>query len=378
MFGVSIIVMVAMRRDSYGLAGALSAVGLVGLAIGGPILARLVDRRGQAAVALPATIVSATALGVLGIACYLGAPTWVLFAANLGNAFMPQVGTMARARWAYILRDSPKTLHTANSFEQVAEELCFLSGPALAAALSAALFPEAGFALALVLFAVGSVSLLLQRSTEPPLHPEGHGDTGAAFRAPGILLLALGLGLTGMVFGAADVVVIAFADEHAARAWGGLTLGMFAGGSAVGGLVYGTRAVHGAIAPRLLWFHLAMLVLLLPVLAIDSVPVLGVNLLVAGVAIAPTLITATMLAQRLVPATQINEGMTVVLTGLLLGVSAGSFCSGLVVQAHGARVAFLVPVGAAAVAVLVAAAGRRRVVSAEAAARHRWEGLAAH
>lgn len=369
MFGVSIIVMVASRRGSYGLAGALSAVGLVGIAVGGPLLARLIDRRGQSAVAIPAGIVSVTALGCLGLACYLGAPTWVLFLANLGNAVMPQVGTMARARWAHLLRDRPEMLHTANSFEQVSEEICFMTGPAIGAALAAMLFPEAGFLLALVVYAIGTGSMLLQRSTEPPVHEVHEHHSGAAFRAPGLLLLACGLALTGAVFGAADVVVIAFTEAHGVKTWGGLTLGMFAGGSAIGGLLYGARPAVGPIAPRLLWFHLAMFALLLPVLVIDSVPVLAAMLLVAGVAIAPTLITSTMLAQRLVPTSQINEGMTVVLTGLLLGVSAGSFLAGFAVEGLGANRAFVVPVGAAALAVVIAAFGRPRVVRAETRAR---------
>lgn len=368
MFGVSIIVMIATRRGSYGLAGALSAVGLVAIALTGPLLARLVDRHGQARVAIPAGVVSTTALAALGIACYLGAPTWVLFAANLGNALMPQVGTMSRARWAHLLHDRPDLLHTANSFEQVSEEICFMTGPAIGAALAAALFPEAGFALALTLFTIGSFSMLLQRSTEPPLHdPDAHRGV-AAYRAPGILLLACGLALTGAVFGSTDVVVIAFTEAHGLKSWGGLTLGMFAGGSAIGGLVYGARPALGAIAPRLLWCHLAMLVLLAPVLVIDSVPVLAAMLLVAGLAIAPTLITSTMLAQRLVPATQMNEGMTVVLTGLLLGVSAGSFVAGFAVEGLGAHHAFLVPVASAALAVVIAALGRPRVIAAERAA----------
>ena len=53
MFGVAIIVMLSERRGSFGLAGAVSAVGLLVLAIAGPVIGRLVDKHGQRRVALP-------------------------------------------------------------------------------------------------------------------------------------------------------------------------------------------------------------------------------------------------------------------------------------------------------------------------------------
>ncbi len=67
-------------------------------------------------------------------------------------------------------------------------------------------------------------------------------------------------------------------------------------------------------------------------------------MLVAGIATAPTLITSMALAQRLVPVAMLNEGMTVVLTGLVVGVSAGSAISGVAIEALGPTRAYVVPV----------------------------------
>ncbi|MCH8629320.1 hypothetical protein MM440_16460 [Arsenicicoccus piscis] len=108
-----------------------------------------------------------------------------------------------------------------------------------------------------------------------------------------------------------------------------------------------------------------MSVLLLPVLVVDQLPVLAAVLLVAGSAIAPTLITAMMLAQRLVPESQINEGMTIVMTGLLIGIALGSSAAGGMIDAYGASRAFLVPVLAAFLAFALALLGRSTLVSAE-------------
>ncbi len=59
MFGVAVIVMISERRGSFGLAGAVSAVGLAVLAVAGPVLGRLVDKYGQRRVAMPFVLLSA-------------------------------------------------------------------------------------------------------------------------------------------------------------------------------------------------------------------------------------------------------------------------------------------------------------------------------
>ena len=53
MFGVATVAMIAARRDSYELAGAVMAVGMVALAVFAPFLGRLVDRYGQRRIAIP-------------------------------------------------------------------------------------------------------------------------------------------------------------------------------------------------------------------------------------------------------------------------------------------------------------------------------------
>lgn len=70
---------------------------------------------------------------------------------------------------------------------------------------------------------------------------------------------------------------------------------------------------------------------------------LGINGFVAGLVIAPTLITAMTLCQRLVPAAQLNEGMTIVVTGMLVGVGVGAGLGGQVIESAGAHRAFAHP-----------------------------------
>ena len=58
---------------------------------------------------------------------------------------------------------------------------------------------------------------------------------------------------------------------------------------------------------------------------------------VAGSATAPLLITSLSLAQRLVPKALVTEGMAVAITGILIGISAGSAVGGWAIEAWGAQ-----------------------------------------
>ena len=96
------------------------------------------------------------------------APAWTLFASYAATATTPNIGGMSRARWTHLLRGAPAAPHTAKSFEQAADELCFMLGPVLAAFLCSAVFPEAGTLAGAALFLTGMLVFTAQRATEPP------------------------------------------------------------------------------------------------------------------------------------------------------------------------------------------------------------------
>ena len=146
-----------------------------------------------------------------------------------------------------------------------------------------------------------------------------------------------------------------------------MILGLFALGSAASGLVFGSRRFGSSFVTRLVVGAACMFVLELPLLVVRPLWGLAVVMVVAGMATAPTLITSMGLAQRLVPTAMLNEGMTVVLTGLVVGVSAGSAVAGAAVERLGAHEAYAVPVLAGLLALLIALAGRSRLARADGA-----------
>ncbi|MCT4355995.1 MFS transporter [Streptomyces sp. Je 1-79] len=352
MFGVSAVIMIAGAYGSYALAGAVTATGMAATAVVAPWTARLVDRHGQARIAVPATALAALGSLALLLCVHHRAPVWTLFAAYAATATCPNTGGMSRARWAHLHRNDPAALHTANAFEQAVDELCFMLGPVLAAFLCAALFPEAGTLAGAVLLFTGVLVFAAQRSTEPPVTPRSATTPGSLLRVPGTAPL-LGVFLaTGAVFGAMEVVTLAHVDGPLA----GPVLALQATGSCVAGLVYGRRGR----AVRLRSCLLAMTCLMtLPFLGAStgSLLALAAGLLVAGMATAPTLVTGMALVQRLTPPGRLNEGMTLAVTALLAGIAVGSATGGWTAENAPSTVyAFLVPATAAALALVQEAA----------------------
>ncbi|MEV7077168.1 MFS transporter [Streptomyces sp. NPDC093516] len=359
MFSVSAVVMIAGTRGSYALAGAVTATGLAATAVVAPWTARLVDRHGQARVALPATVIAVLGSLALLLCVRHGAPDWTLFASYAATATTPNTGGMARARWAHLLAGDAEGLHTANSFEQAADELCFMLGPVLAAFLCGALFPEAGTLAGAVLLLTGMLLFTSRRTTEPPVRRHIPGK--APLRAPGMPpLLAVCLA-TGGIFGATEVVTLAFADAAGHRTAAGAVLALQAAGSCAAGLLYGAVRPAGPAARRLAWCVAAMTALLtLPLLAAaltGSLPLLAAALLVAGTATAPTMVTTMTLVQERSPEGRLNEGMTLAVTGLLGGIAAGSALGGWTVEHVSATAGYALPVTAGALALTLSLVG---------------------
>ncbi|RNI17890.1 MFS transporter [Flexivirga caeni] len=355
MFGVAVVAMISGRRGSFSLAGAVSAGGLVVLALTASPIGRLVDRFGQRRVAVPLAVWAVVWDVAVVVASMLDAPAWVLFATYGLSAIVTETASLSRTRWAYLLAGQPDRLHTAMSLEQVLDECAFVVGPVIAILLATSVLPEAGFIAAALLYVVGSLVFVSARDSEPKPHPHRAADGRGVARNPAVVVVAIVMVLTGGVFGSNEVVTLAFCGEHGHKDLSGVVLALFALGSGTSAVIFGARELGGSLARALSLGTAAMCVLEVPVLLAHNLVVLAAVLLVAGLATAPTLITSMKLSQLLVPAHQVNESVGLVFTGVVIGVAAGSAIGGSVVQRWGADTAYLVPVVSAAGAALLAA-----------------------
>jgi MFS family permease len=360
MMGIGVVTMISQLTGRYGLAGMLSATIALAAAAIGPQVSRLVDLHGQRRVLRPATLVALVASAGMLLAAHFEWPDWVLFVCAVGIGSVPSLGAMIRARWAAVYRGTPQ-LHTAYSFESVVDEVCFIFGPIISIGLSTAWFPEAGPLLAVCFLAVGVFWLTAQRATEPAPHPREQDGGRTALRAPGLQVLVGTFVATGAIFGAVDVVTVAFADEQGHKAAASVVLALYAAGSCVAGLVFGLLHFRGRPEPRWLLGICAMAVSMIPLLLVGNLPFLAVALFVAGLSIAPTMITTMSLIEQHVPRAQLTEGMTWISTGLAVGVALGSSVAGWVIDAAGARAGYGVPAVSGAVAVAVGFLGYRRL-----------------
>nr|WP_260408041.1 MFS transporter [Planomonospora venezuelensis] len=356
MLGLGIMLLVKTLTGSYGMAGAVAGTVNVSYAVAAPLMGRLVDRFGQARVIVPLVLTHGAALAALMLCVELGAPAWSLFVSGIviGAAAVP-LGSLVRARWSHLLSGTDE-LHTAFSFESVADEVVFVAGPALATALATMVNPYAGLTVTLVCAVGGTLVFAMQRGTEPPVRAGGK-HSGTPITIPGIALLSCVFLAMGAVFGAVDLITIAFAEEHGVTPVSGLLLAAVASGSLVSGLWYGARRWKASLRSR---FVRALGVFALgftPIALIGNVWVMAPALFLAGLAISPTIITGYALVERLVPPHLLTEGMTWVSTAVGFGVALGAWAGGRLTDAYGASNAYGFAFGCALLAAVIGAGG---------------------
>ena len=354
MVSLGIVLLVSTRTGSYRLAGAVAAAYLVGNACFAVVQGRMADRLGQSRL-LPWTILVftvATSLLMTSVEQGWASPAPHLFAAVAGAA-IPQVGSCVRARWSHNLPDKT-ALQTAFALEAVLDEAVFMVGPVLVTLLATAVHPLAGLGTAVAAGLVGTLALAAQRSTEPPAHrgTGRHGPRatmGWAVLGP---LVVVGV-MLGAVFGGVEVAAVAFAEELGSTAASGPLLAALAVGSGLAGFVSGTVRWRSSNGTRFRIGTLALALASLPLPLVGGFGLMAAGLFLVGVAVSPILIASVGWIEETVPPRRLTEGISIVTTGLYVGLAPGAALVGAVVDRAGASASFWVPVGAAVLGALV-------------------------
>ncbi|MDX6371616.1 MAG: hypothetical protein QOD98_604 [Nocardioidaceae bacterium] len=362
MAGLGIVLLVQAGSGSYGVAGAVAATYLAANAICAIVQGRFIDGWGQRRVLTVLAAAFGLATGLLVVAVEADWPRWVTYVtAALAGATLPNIGSCVRARWTHVLEGGPG-LPTAFALESVVDEMVYIVGPILVTVLATLVDPVLGVAAAAAAGTVGSLAFAAQRRTEPPAHPHHHSE-GVRPRMPWrtVLPVAVVCAALGILFGAAEVTTVAFADEHGHKAWSGGLLAVWALGSLLSGLVTGAITWKRPTAFRVRVGSVGMACAMAPLTLIGTIPLMGVFLLIGGVAIAPTMVATISLVQESVPPSRLNEGMAILQTGIVAGVAPGAALSGVVIDASGASSAYLVSLAAGVVAALAAQALPRQL-----------------
>jgi hypothetical protein len=264
-----------------------------------------------------------------------------------------------RALWGQLLE--PALLPVAYSMEAVLVEVCFITGPLLVALLVGVASPAAAVVASAAVATVGSLAMAgvpVVRRTTP--HPDRPTHLAGPLVSPLVRACLLCVLLVGAGFGASEVGVLAFVEEHGRpRAVAGLVLAVWSGGSALGGLLYGGLRLRADAARQLpVLVGLVGIAAALPLLA-PSVLLLGLLLLLAGSTIAPWSAVNSVLLGRGAPVGTVTEAFAWNSSMIFAGVAAGNALAGMLADAHGSGGAFLVAACAGGCVVLASLVGLR-------------------
>ncbi|MEV1005423.1 MFS transporter [Nonomuraea sp. NPDC050202] len=302
---------------SYVAAGGVAAALTAGVALGGPLLGRMIDRRGLRTVLLVTVMVQVVfwlSVPILPYGILLGAA----FAAGL-----LMVPAQPVTRQAIAAMTTAGQRRAAFALESVQGELSYIVGPAIVILCAAKMSPDVvAWGVGAAIAAGGAGIALLN----PPLRAEDEADAGATGRPPRrewlgagmIAVLTMAFGTTTLLSGV-DLAIVATLEEAGQVSWAAVVVAVFGVASVAGGLIYGALP-----RPLPTWLLLGLLGLVtIPAGLAHDWPWLCVAMVGAGLLTAPTLSTVADAVSRLAPASVRGEA-----TGLQSSAQSAGFALG--------------------------------------------------
>ena len=166
MVGMTITISVQHYYGNYSLAGVLTAIQAIALAVSSPLLGKLVDKFGQRQVSIPTILVWIVAAIALTTSITNRAPVWVLYCLTPFLAAIPPWGAMSRARWTTMLKGDRERTDRALSLSGVFDECMWIIGNPLASTL-AVISGLLAFSFTGVCVVIGALMFLTELTTEP-------------------------------------------------------------------------------------------------------------------------------------------------------------------------------------------------------------------
>ena len=365
LYALAAILYLAAARDSYTVAGLVDGAFGLGAAAGAPLQSRLIDRVGQRRVLLPAALVDVTATGALIALTETGAPSLALVACGLvGGIAVPNVGGALRALWPELLQRREDLLPTAFAVDSVALELLFTTGPLLAAVIVAVASPVTALVLCAGCSLLGTAAFVSRppsRAWRPEARAGSHGALGA-LRSSGVRTVTFAAAPVGFCFGAVEISLPAFADEHGVVELAGVLLATWSIASVIGGVTYGARTWPGSLGSIYVWLSVLLPLGFLPGLLASSIPAMALLILPAGLLIAPQAAACNQLIGQLAPPGAVTEAYAWPVTATLVGFAPGTALGGVLVEEVGWQACFAAAALAAAIGGAVVYGYRRTLV----------------
>ena len=368
-------------------AGSVSTVLALALFIVGPKVSKAIDERGQSKIIPYAVTVALAGCAFLVAIIEYSLPWWLSYVAAVLMGFAPNVPSIARTRWSYLIESGcllrgPRAyermpqIKVAFALEGVLDDASYMLGPSVAIALSAALFPTAGLLFAIVVLIVGTALLLSSRETEPEpgwKPAEEHagevpGDAAASGEAtsPGdaaasgdastlaaankpavkqrnmffsssvVRAFFCVLFMVGVFYGAHDTTVIAVGELIGNPGLASIILLLGSAFSIVGSIVFGMLKLSVGLDKQMLVLSFLFSVSYGLMLFSNDIVMLLVVCSLSALFFGPTLVIVNTLCEHCVPSARLTESLTWVNAGFSLGTALIPTLCGVVIDAFGA------------------------------------------
>lgn len=413
MIALGIVLALNHLYNNWTIAGAMSASYVLAQAAVTPVYAKLFDRFGQRKVGVIALSAQVVAMISFAFAALFRVPLALLFVlAIVMGVTQFAFGALVRTRWAYSLRSESddSLLNVAYALESGIDEIVFILGPILAAWLATSVHPVSQLFVPVLASGLGGAWFFSLRNTQPAVlkvvevptaaagdvdvliasqkeneileaetesqkkdfarsfidkfslkqlhnhHAKKRGKNVLLYR--GIIPLVLMFVVFNMSFSAFDVSVTAAMKAQGLEHFIGMQLALFACGSLVGAIIFGSHKFRGSN-----WSHLIVFLTLLTVgyvlmnLNLDRLMLMSVFEVLSGLCVSPIFATGNLIVKATVPEESLTEGLSWLPTASAVGCSLGSMAAGAAIDAWDSHVGMMVPWMSTLIAIPIATFG---------------------
>lgn len=413
MIALGIVLALNHLYNNWTIAGAMSASYVLAQAAVTPVYAKLFDRFGQRKVGVIALTAQVVAMISFAFAALFRVPLALLFVlAIVMGVTQFAFGALVRTRWVYSLRaeSDDSLLNVAYALESGIDEIVFILGPILAAWLATSVHPVSQLFVPVLASGLGGAWFFSLRNTQPAVlkvvevptaaagdvdvliasqkeneileaetesqkkdfarsfidkfslkqlhnhHAKKRGKNVLLYR--GIIPLVLMFVVFNMSFSAFDVSVTAAMKAQGLEHFIGMQLALFACGSLVGAIIFGSHKFRGSN-----WSHLIVFLTLLTVgyvlmnLNLDRLMLMSVFEVLSGLCVSPIFATGNLIVKATVPEESLTEGLSWLPTASAVGCSLGSMAAGAAIDAWDSHVGMMVPWMSTLIAIPIATFG---------------------
>lgn len=370
--GVVTIVLVVFISSYYGaaVAGFCTAAFTAGMAAFAPIFGRMVDKGHGPATLRILALAELASIVALVVWVWAGAAAWIVIACAFAcGSLFPPVAGVTRSLWPNILEMS--LVSTAYNFEVLVIDALYVTGPLLASVFVALGASEWGLIFTTIIATVGAfilASLTPVKDQAVRNLDRTHARKAEAHKnvaKPALLTLPIVLVLMTCLMkfaysGWLETLIPLFYADQSLAALGSVAISAWSVGAVAGVVLFNrfqpsTRRISAAkqlAASMVVFFAFSVVT---PV-ALGSFAAVCVIMFFIGAAGAPGDNLYYQISGRLAPEERQAEMFSWLNTATSVGLSAGAFMAGVVVEGAGYQTSFVLPSACIAVAFLFAAA----------------------